>query len=91
MTPRFAMLRRFAASLAGAFFAAALPLAAQASEDVDIFGGKGGDATDPNVLIVLDSSSNWNATLGPNPLGPCGARLVPPPPKYLKASNIVLP
>src|SRR6186713_461575 len=60
-------LRRFASAMAGAFLAAAVPFGAQASEDVDIFGGKGGSAQDPNVLIVLDSSSNWNATLGPNP------------------------
>ena len=66
MKPRFALSRRFAASVAGAFFAAALPFAATAAEDVDIFGGKGGDATDPNVLIILDNSSNWSATLGAN-------------------------
>jgi type IV pilus assembly protein PilY1 len=65
MTSRFA-LRSFTPAIAGAFFAAALPFAVQASEDVDIFGGKGGNATDPNVLIVLDSSSNWNSTLSPN-------------------------
>ena len=59
--------RKLLASFAGALLAAALPLAATAAEDVDIFGGKGGDATDPNVLIVIDSSSNWNAILSPNP------------------------
>jgi type IV pilus assembly protein PilY1 len=49
---------------AGALFAGSLP--AVAGQDVDIFGGKGGNATDPNVLIVLDSSSNWSSTLAPN-------------------------
>ena len=51
---------------AGALLAAGLPMAAQAAEDVDIFGGKGGDATDPNVLIIIDSSSNWSRTLTAN-------------------------
>jgi type IV pilus assembly protein PilY1 len=51
---------------AGALLAGGLPLAANAAEDVDIFGGKGGDPTDPNVLIVIDSSSNWSSTLGVN-------------------------
>src|SRR6186997_3108392 len=59
-----AMRKTLLSLAAGALFAGSLP--AVAGQDVDIFGGKGGNATDPNVLIVLDSSSNWNATLSPN-------------------------
>src|SRR5688500_13628710 len=58
--------KRLGATLAGAFFAAALPFGAAAAEDVDIFAGTSGTATDPHVLIILDSSSNWNSTLGTN-------------------------
>jgi type IV pilus assembly protein PilY1 len=50
----------------GMLLSGALALGAGAAEDVDIFGGKGGDPTDPNVLIVIDSSSNWTATLSAN-------------------------
>ena len=53
-------------ALGGLMLAGALSLGATAAEDVDIFGGKGGNPTDPNVLIVIDSSSNWNSTLSPN-------------------------
>ena len=61
-----AMRKTFTTFVAGALLAAGLPFAAGASEDVDIFGGKGGDATDPNVLIIVDNSSNWSATLTAN-------------------------
>src|SRR5436190_16849354 len=57
--------KRFTAAIAGALIAA-LPLRAAASEDVDIFAGSGGTATDPNVLIVIDNSSNWSSTLSAN-------------------------
>ncbi len=35
------------------------------AEDIDIFTGNN-SSSKPNVLIVIDSSSNWSATLGPN-------------------------
>lgn len=60
----------FLATLLRSAFAAGAMLAAcelaLASEDVDIFGGKPGTGALPNILIVLDSSSNWNSTLGDN-------------------------
>ena len=35
------------------------------ADDIDIFTGSSTPAK-PNVLIILDSSSNWSATLGAN-------------------------
>jgi type IV pilus assembly protein PilY1 len=58
-------LRRIAA----ATFAAAVALAGPATvtaEDVDIFTSSAGTGAKPNVLILLDNSSNWSATLGAN-------------------------
>ena len=60
-----ASLRRFAA----ATFAAALSLSGSAllqAEDIDIFTAGAGVTSKPNILIILDSSSNWSATLGNN-------------------------
>ena len=59
-------LRRVAA----ATFAAALGFGAfvpAMAEDVDIFTAAPASTAKPNVLIVLDNSSNWSATLGANP------------------------
>src|SRR6185369_668376 len=50
----------------------ALAIAAAQAEDIDIFAGGTGTTTKPNVLVILDSSSNWNSTLGTNP---CNAKL----------------
>src|SRR5207248_11402661 len=36
------------------------------AEDVDIFTASPGTVAKPNVLIFLDNSSNWSATLGAN-------------------------
>jgi len=44
----------------------ALALFAARAEDIDIFTAGAGTAVRPNVLIVLDNSSNWSATFGPN-------------------------
>jgi len=58
-------LRRIAA----ATFAAAVGFGAVApssAEDVDIFTAGAGTTAKPNILIVLDNSSNWSATLGTN-------------------------
>lgn len=52
-----------------AVLAAALALAippALGGEDIDIFAAGAGVTPRPNVMIVLDNSSNWSATLGPN-------------------------
>ncbi len=40
----------------------ALPALAQYSSDIDIYSGNGTGSTS-NVLFVLDSSANWNASL----------------------------
>jgi len=46
---------------------ASLLLAGEAgAEDIDIFTAGAGSSIKPNVLIILDSSSNWSATLGAN-------------------------
>lgn len=37
-----------------------------AAEDIDIFAAGAGTVPKPNVLLLLDNSSNWSATLGPN-------------------------
>src|SRR6185369_8596961 len=44
----------------------ALALFAARAEDIDIFTAGAGTAVRPNVLVVLDNSSNWSATFGPN-------------------------
>jgi type IV pilus assembly protein PilY1 len=36
------------------------------AEDIDIFTATPVTNSKPNVLVVLDNSSNWNSTLGPN-------------------------
>jgi type IV pilus assembly protein PilY1 len=43
----------------------ALALFARA-EDIDIFSGSAGGAAVPNILVIIDSSSNWSATLTTN-------------------------
>jgi type IV pilus assembly protein PilY1 len=43
-----------------------LALLGARAEDIDIFTAGAGTAVRPNVLIVLDNSSNWSATLGIN-------------------------
>jgi type IV pilus assembly protein PilY1 len=58
-------LRRAAA----ATFAAALAICGAPSasaEDIDIFTAGSGVSSKPNILILLDNSSNWSATLGNN-------------------------
>ena len=62
------MLRKF---LAGPFarrlIAASLLFGASApafAEDIDIFTGKPLPGNEPNVLVILDNSINWNATFG---------------------------
>jgi len=55
--------------LTAAFFGAALALGGSSgalAEDIDIFTAGAGTPSLPNVLIMLDSSSNWSATLGAN-------------------------
>ncbi|MCM2328002.1 MAG: PilC/PilY family type IV pilus protein [Lysobacter sp.] len=37
-----------------------------AAEDIDIFAAGAGTVPKPNLMILLDNSSNWSATLGPN-------------------------
>ena len=66
-------LRRAAA----ATFAAALALGTSpvTAEDIDIFTAGAGNASKPNILIVLDNSSNWSATLGNNA---CMSTATPP-------------
>src|SRR4029450_503866 len=52
-----------------ATFAAALAFTGPTqlmAEDVDIFTAGAGNSAKPNILIVLDNSSNWSATLGNN-------------------------
>jgi type IV pilus assembly protein PilY1 len=44
----------------------ALGCATALAEDIDIFTGNPPPGESPNILIILDSSSNWSATLGPN-------------------------
>src|SRR5689334_14271665 len=59
----------FTKRLTTAFIGAALALGgthAALAEDVDIFTAGAGSTSKPNVLIVLDSSSNWSATLTAN-------------------------
>src|SRR5256885_6663965 len=59
-------LRRIVA----ATFTAALGFGAVApavAEDVDIFTAAPASTAKPNVLIILDNSSNWSSTLGANP------------------------
>lgn len=34
------------------------------AEDIDIYAGEASDADRPNVLIILDSSANWSASIG---------------------------
>src|SRR5689334_23359190 len=69
----------FTKRLTTAFIGAALALGgttAALAEDVDIFTAGAGTTSKPNVLIVLDSSSNWSATLSPNTCA--AANPVPP-------------
>src|SRR3954468_24292975 len=54
--------------LVAATFSAVLALssAAAKAEDIDIFTGTPPDGAKPNVLIIIDNSSNWGSTLGAN-------------------------
>jgi len=52
--------QKIAASLLLVLSIVAVPLHAQYASDIDIYSGVSGGAV-PNVLLVLDSSSNWNA------------------------------
>src|SRR5580765_2227722 len=36
------------------------------AEDIDIFTSASGGVAPPNLLFILDSSSNWSSTLGAN-------------------------
>jgi type IV pilus assembly protein PilY1 len=64
MKTKFAIKR-----LTATFTGAALALAGttfSAAEDVDIFTAGAGTTSKPNVLIILDNSSNWSASFGAN-------------------------
>jgi type IV pilus assembly protein PilY1 len=50
-----------------ACLASSLALGVAHAEDIDIFTAGAGSAIKPNVVILLDNSSNWSATLGANP------------------------
>ena len=55
---------RYAQLVVNAAIAAALGLAAAqraAAEDVDLFVGAAATVTNPNVLIIIDNSANWNS------------------------------
>src|SRR5260221_7426884 len=54
------MMKTLAASLA------TLALGTAQAEDIDIFAGGNATVDSPNVLIVIDNSSNWSASLGAN-------------------------
>jgi type IV pilus assembly protein PilY1 len=53
---RSSSLRKTAASLAAVLCVGA----AAHAEDIDLFTAPAGGGTNPNILIVLDNSSNWN-------------------------------
>ena len=61
-------MKSFKHRLTATFIGAALALAGVPAfaEDVDIFTAGATSGSKPNVLIVIDSSSNWSATLGAN-------------------------
>ena len=62
-------MNSFRKSLTATFVGAALALAGTPSvfaEDVDIFTANATTGSKPNVLIILDSSSNWSSTLTAN-------------------------
>jgi type IV pilus assembly protein PilY1 len=46
--------------------AGALAIGAAQGDDIDVFAGGPAATSKPNVLIILDNSSNWNATLSAN-------------------------
>ena len=61
--------RFFFKPLTAAFVGAALALGGSPgalAEDIDIFTAGSTVTSKPNVLIILDNSSNWSSTLGPN-------------------------
>jgi type IV pilus assembly protein PilY1 len=61
--------KSFTKNLTATFAGAALALAGSSpafAEDIDIFTAGTGNASKPNVLIMLDNSSNWSSTLGAN-------------------------
>ncbi|HET9650534.1 MAG TPA: hypothetical protein VFP36_00010, partial [Usitatibacter sp.] len=53
--------RHLCAAVLGSF-----AIAAAHAEDIDIFSANTSQAHNPNVLIIIDSSSNWSATLTGN-------------------------
>ena len=54
------IMRRASIAAAAAAIAVAVPSAVN-GEDVDLFVGAAATAENPNVLIVIDSSANWNS------------------------------
>ena len=57
---KFKLLRLLVSVTAGALLLGAAPASA---EDIDIFQVTGGAGTTPNVLFVLDNTSNWSSSL----------------------------
>src|SRR5437868_6670697 len=58
--------RAYFLRMAAAWAMGAFALGSGHAEDIDIFTAGAGAAIRPNVLIILDNSSNWSSTLGPN-------------------------
>jgi type IV pilus assembly protein PilY1 len=59
---------QFSLSRLGAALACTAVLSASAGSDIDLFSGVSlVSAQKPNILIILDSSSNWNSSLTDNP------------------------
>ena len=54
--------QKVAASLLLILSVVAVPSQAQYASDIDIYSGVSGGAA-PNVLLVLDTSANWNANI----------------------------
>jgi len=64
-TTNFSQCRRFLHRTIAATLGA-LAIGAAQAEDIDIFAGNNATVDSPNVLIIIDNSSNWSATLGTN-------------------------
>ena len=73
MKAPFPLRRTIAAACAAVLALAGTPNLM--AEDVDIFTSGGGQTAKPNILIILDNSSNWSATLGNNS---CMSTATPP-------------
>ena len=59
----------FPTRLTATFASVALALAGTSiafADDIDIFTAGAGTTSKPNVLIILDNSSNWSAAFGAN-------------------------